>query len=148
MTFFSTRAWVLPVLLGALGSPAARAQTYLPTPHDARMKVQPQVPVQAYAFDLAQVKLLDSPFKAAEQADTKYLLKIEPDRLLADFRDHSGLQAKGKRYGGWESTGLAGHTLGHYLSACALAYASTGDAAFKQRVDYIVAQLDECQKAR
>jgi DUF1680 family protein len=147
MTFLPKRAWALPVLLGTLGF-AAQAQTYLPTPHDARMKVQPQVPVQAYAFDLAQVKLLDSPFKVAEQADTKYLLKIEPDRLLADFREHSGLKAKGVRYGGWESTGLAGHTLGHYLSACALAYASTGNAEFKQRVDYMVAQLAECQQAR
>ncbi|UOG77494.1 glycoside hydrolase family 127 protein (plasmid) [Hymenobacter tibetensis] len=140
-------SWLLPVLLGALGS-AAHAQTYLPTPHDARMKVHPKTPLQAYAFELQQVKLLDSPFKVAEQADTKYLLKIEPDRLLADFREHSGLQAKGKRYGGWESTGLAGHTLGHYLSACALAYASTGNIEFKRRVDYMVAQLDECQKAR
>ncbi|MFD1875681.1 beta-L-arabinofuranosidase domain-containing protein [Hymenobacter bucti] len=148
MMHFPKCAWVLPVLIGALGSSAAQAQTYLPTPHDARMKVQPQVPVKAYAFDLAQVKLLDSPFKVAEQADTKYLLKIEPDRLLADFRDHSGLKAKGTRYGGWESTGLAGHTLGHYLSACALAYASTGNAKFKQRTDYIVAQLEECQQAR
>jgi DUF1680 family protein len=147
MILFPKRTWVLSVLLGALGG-AAQAQTYLPTPHDARMKVQPQVPVQAYAFDLAQVKLLDSPFKVAEQADTKYLLKIEPDRLLADFREHSGLKAKGTRYGGWESTGLAGHTLGHYLSACALAYASTGNAEFKQRVDYLVAQLAECQQAR
>jgi DUF1680 family protein len=136
------------LLLAALAAPTAQAQTYLPTPRDARMKVQPQVPVKAYAFDLNQVKLLDGPFKIAEQADAKYLLKIEPDRLLADFREHSGLQAKGKRYGGWEATGLAGHTLGHYLSACALAYASTGNAEFKQRVDYIVAQLAECQKAR
>ncbi|WP_370550219.1 beta-L-arabinofuranosidase domain-containing protein [Hymenobacter sp. BT559] len=142
------RTWLLPALLAALSSPDVQAQTYLPTPRDARMKVQPQVPVRAYAFPLAQVQLLDGPFKVAEQADAKYLLKIEPDRLLADFREHSGLQAKGKRYGGWESTGLAGHTLGHYLSACALAYASTGQAEFKQRVDYIVAQLDECQQAR
>jgi DUF1680 family protein len=143
-----TRAALLPLLLAALGAPAAQAQTYLPTPRDARMKVQPQVPVKAYSFDLAQVKLLDSPFKVAEQADATYLLKIEPDRLLSDFREHSGLKAKGTRYGGWESTGLAGHTLGHYLSACALAYASTGNAEFKQRADYLVAQLDECQKAR
>jgi DUF1680 family protein len=148
MTLFSTRTWLLAALLGGVGSATAQAQTYLPIPKDARMKVQPQVPVQAYAFDLSQVKLLDSSFKVAEQADVKYLLKIEPDRLLADFREHSGLKAKGTRYGGWESTGLAGHTLGHYLSACALAYTSTGNAEFKQRADYIVAQLDECQKAR
>lgn len=148
MALLPKRICLLAVLLGATGGPTGWAQTYLPLSHDARMKVQPQVPVKAYAFGLTQVKLLDSPFKVAEQADASYLLKIEPDRLLADFREHSGLQAKGVRYGGWESSGLAGHTLGHYLSACALAYASTGNAEFKQRVDYLVAQLAECQQAR
>ncbi len=147
MSFPPKYAWLLPALLPVLGRPA-QAQTYLPTRHDARMKVQPRVPVRAYAFPLAQVRLLDGPFKVAEQADARYLLKIEPDRLLADFRTHSGLPAKGARYGGWESTGLAGHTLGHYLSACALAYAATGNPEFKQRVDYLVAQLAECQRAR
>ncbi len=40
-----------------------------------------------------------------------------------------------------------GHTLGHYLTACALMYASTGDEEFKKRCDYIVAELQECQNA-
>jgi len=60
-------------------------------------------------------------FKKAMEADARYLLSIEPDGLLADFREHAGLKAKAKRYGGWESSGLAGHTLGHYLSACSMA---------------------------
>ncbi len=54
------------------------------------------------------------------EADVRYLLVIEPDRLLADFREHAGLNAKGTHYGGWEHSGLAGHTLGNYLSACAM----------------------------
>jgi DUF1680 family protein len=149
MTLFLKRSWLLPALLGgALAGPAARAQSYVPTPHDARMRVQPRVAMPAYAFELSEVRLLDGPFKVAQQADVAYLRKIDADRLLADFRVHSGLAAKGQRYGGWESTGLAGHTLGHYLSACALAYASTGDPDFLQRVNYLVAELDECQRAR
>lgn len=148
MTSFLKCAWLLPVLGGALAGPVARAQSYVPTAHDARMRVQPRVALPAYAVELSQVRLLDGPFKEAQQADVAYLRKIEPDRLLADFRVHSGLAAKGQRYGGWESSGLAGHTLGHYLSACALAYASTGDPAFLQRVNYLVAELDECQRAR
>ncbi|MBN1513123.1 MAG: glycoside hydrolase family 127 protein, partial [Phycisphaerae bacterium] len=40
-----------------------------------------------------------------------------------------------------------GHTMGHYLSACALMYASTGDERLKARVDGIVADLAKCQKA-
>lgn len=112
------------------------------------MKVAPQVAVEAYPFDLRDVRLLDGPFKEAMEADARYLLQIEPDRLLSDFRVHSGLEAKGKKYGGWESSGLAGHTLGHYLSACAMEYASTGDARYLQRVNYIVDELQVCQAAR
>lgn len=112
------------------------------------MKVAPQVTVEAYPFDLRDVRLLDGPFKEAMEADARYLLQVEPDRLLSDFRVHSGLEAKGKKYGGWESSGLAGHTLGHYLSACAMEYASTGDVRYLQRVNYIVDELQVCQTAR
>src|SRR5437868_15188169 len=93
------------------------AQTYAPEWKDGRIKVKPAVAVKAYAFDISDVTLLPGLFTDAMNADVQYLLKIEPDRLLADFRTHSGLQAKGEKYGGWETSGLAGHTLGHYLSA-------------------------------
>ena len=54
---------------------------------------------------------------------------------------------RGDLYGGWESAGIAGHTLGHYLSAISQQYAATGDIRFKTRIDYIVAEMAECQKA-
>lgn len=92
--------------------------------------------------------LLESPFKQALEADTRYLLMLEPDRLLSQFRSHAGLQPKAERYGGWESSGLAGHTLGHYLSACALHYSATGEQEYLDRVNYIIDELEECQRAR
>jgi DUF1680 family protein len=124
------------------------SQSYVPEYGSRTMKVTPRVSVEAYPFDLKDVRLLDGPFKEAMEADARYLLQVEPDRLLSDFRVHSGLEAKGKKYGGWESSGLAGHTLGHYLSACAMEYASTGDDRYKQRVNYIVDELQSCQTAR
>ncbi len=102
---------------------------------------------QAEPFPLTQVRLLDSPFKQAMDLDGKYLLSLEPDRLLSWYRKEAGLQPKAPVYGGWESTGLAGHTLGHYLSACSLMYQSTGDTRFLERVNYIVGELAECQQA-
>lgn len=132
----------------ALGVSGAYSQSYVPGYGNRGMKVAPQVPVEAYPFDLKDVRLLDGPFKEAMEADARYLLQVEPDRLLSDFRIHSGLEAKGKKYGGWESSGLAGHTLGHYLSACAMEYASTGDVRYLQRVNYIVDELQVCQTAR
>ncbi|MBE7176697.1 MAG: glycoside hydrolase family 127 protein [Mucilaginibacter polytrichastri] len=136
------------VLFGLTATLATQAQSYVPEQNDARMKVKTAVPVQAYAFNLSEVKLLDGPFRKAMEADAAYLLKIEPDRLLSDFRVHSGLKPKAEKYGGWESSGLAGHTLGHYLSACAMQYAATKNKAFLDRVTYIVKELDTCQVAR
>lgn len=112
-----------------------------------RGDVKADVALQAEPFPLSQVKLLDGPFKQAMDLDGKYILSLEPDRLLSWFRKEAGLQPKAAVYGGWESSGLAGHTLGHYLSACSLMYASTGDVRFKDRVDYVVSQLAECQEA-
>ena len=103
--------------------------------------------LRAKAFDLAQVRLLDGPFKAAQGRDETYLLSLDPDRLLGGFRSEAGLVPKGDKYGGWEQQGVAGHTLGHYLSAVSLMYAATGDPRFKDRADYVVGQLAECQAA-
>jgi len=135
-------------VLSVFGVLGGYSQSYVPEYGSRSMKVAPQVAVEAYPFDLRDVRLLDGPFKEAMEADARYLLQVEPDRLLSDFRVHSGLEAKGKKYGGWESSGLAGHTLGHYLSACAMEYASTGDAKYLQRVNYIVDELQVCQAAR
>jgi uncharacterized protein len=98
-------------------------------------------------FDLKDVRLLDGPFKDAQDLHRTVLLKYEPDRLLSWFRKEAGLQSKAKVYEGWENKGIAGHTLGHYLSGCSLMYASTGDDEFKKRVNYIVRELAVCQNA-
>ncbi|MCX5757100.1 MAG: glycoside hydrolase family 127 protein [Candidatus Hydrogenedentes bacterium] len=105
------------------------------------------VALKAEPFATKDVRLLDGPFKDAMQRDADYLLKLEPDRLLAGFREGAGLPAKAQRYGGWEQQGVAGHTLGHYLSASAKMYAATGDDRFRERVAYIVDELGTCQAA-
>jgi len=124
------------------------AQSYVPEKQQPKMKQKPVVKVQAYSFNLRDVQLLDGPFKQAMEADARYLALLEPDRLLAGFREQAGLPAKGKRYGGWESSGLAGHTLGHYLSACAMHYAVTRDTLYLDKVNYIINELAECQPKR
>jgi len=73
--------------------------------------------------------------------------------MLHNFRINAGLEPKEPIYGGWESVktweGIRchGHTLGHYLTAASLMYASTGHEEMKHRVDYIVGELKECQDA-
>ena len=124
------------------------AQSYVPEWADGKEMVKTVVAIQAYPFDIRDVRLLDGPFKQAMEADARYLRVIDPDRLLSEFRVHAGLSPRAAKYGGWESSGLAGHTLGHYLSACSMQYASTGDTVFRNRVAYIVDELWACQQAR
>jgi DUF1680 family protein len=102
---------------------------------------------EAAPFAPADVRLLDGPFRRAMLRNADYLLSLEPDRLLHNFREFAGLAPKAPRYGGWEEAGIAGHTLGHYLSAISQQYAATGDARFKARIDYIVGELALCQQA-
>ena len=108
----------------------------------------PTPKIAAQPFDLADVRLLGGPFETAHLATEKYLISIDTNRLLAGFRINSGLPPKGEIYGGWETGGLAGHSLGHYLSACAQEYAHYGNKRFKVKVDEIVEGLGECQSAR
>ena len=42
---------------------------------------------------------------------------------------------------------IRGHTMGHYLSACALLYASTGDLEIKAKADALIDELKKCQDA-
>lgn len=114
---------------------------------ESKLAVHPVVPIKAEPFDLDRVRLLDGPFKAARDRDAAWLLSLDADRLLSGFRSVAGLEPKAAKYGGWESQGVAGHSLGHYLSACSQMYAATGDEKFNQRVGYIVDQLAECQAA-
>ena len=98
-------------------------------------------------FPLSQVRLKPSRFRTAMETNQRYLLSLEPDRLLHNFRAGASLEPKGAAYGGWEGAGIAGHSLGHYLSAVSLMWAQTGDPAFKQRAVYIVEELAACQAA-
>ncbi|BCM91041.1 hypothetical protein IAD21_02905 [Abditibacteriota bacterium] len=109
--------------------------------------VQSLVPLRARPFPLDCVRLLDGPFKHAQELDRKYLHFLDPDRFLHLFRVNAGLAPKGEIYGGWESRGVAGQTLGHYLSALAQMSAATGDAALHEKLNYIVSELAQCQTA-
>lgn len=111
------------------------------------MMVDIKVGTKAKPFDLKEVAVLGGPFKHAMDLNKEYLLQLEPDRLLARFREYAGLKTKSPQYEGWEGMSLSGHTLGHFLSGCSMLYAALGDARFKERIDYIVDELEICQNA-
>ncbi|TPG20010.1 glycoside hydrolase family 127 protein [Sphingomonas koreensis] len=132
----SRRAFLASASVVALAGPVA-ARGAIATPR-----------IRARPVPLGNVRLTASPFLDAVERNRLFLLSLDPDRLLHNFRAGAGLKPKAPVYGGWEARGIAGHTLGHYLSACALMHAQTGDAAVRERIAYIVAELAECQKAR
>jgi DUF1680 family protein len=105
------------------------------------------VSFRALPFSLSDVRLLDGPFLHATELNSHILLDYEPDRLLARFYTEAGLKPKAEHYLGWENESLAGHSLGHYLSACSMMYQTTGDTRFLERVNYIVNELKIIQDA-
>ena len=106
-----------------------------------------QAPPRVSVFDLSDVHLLAGPFRHAMEMDQAYLLILKPDRLLSRCREYAGLIPRDSTYGGWEKEALSSHFVGHYLSACALQFRGTGDRRFLDRINYVVDQLAECQKA-
>src|SRR4051812_4525513 len=93
----------------------------------------------AERFPLSDVRLTGGPFLAAQNANERYLMALDPDKLLAPFRREAGLPLPKPSYDNWESSGLDGHMGGHYLSALALMVAATGDAQVLERLRYTIA---------
>ncbi len=68
-----------PLLAEAAGSPRAPANT-------AVIKARP-LPMEA-------VRLTGGPLAHAQQLDARYLLELEPDRMLAYYRKRAGLPSR------------------------------------------------------
>lgn len=98
-------------------------------------------------FDVDQVKLLYGPFKDAQDLDKKYLLSLQPEKLLSRFRATAGLDSLVPAYKGWEAGELRGHFTGHYLSACAIMYSATGDEQLNRNIVQMIVGLKQCQDA-
>lgn len=112
-----------------------------------KYRVDSQVDLKASPFRLSDVRILkDNPFYHAMEVNAKYLLELEPDRLLHRWRKNAGLEPKAPIYGGWEQN--SSHMLGHYLSACAMMYAASGEEEFLRRTNYIVNELALYQAQR
>lgn len=104
--------------------------------------------LKARPLPLNSVRLIGGPLKNAQDLDAKYLLELEPDRMMVFLRQRAGLNPKAEGYGGWDGGNgkqLTGHIAGHYLSGVSLMYAATGDVRFKERADYLVKELKEVQ---
>jgi DUF1680 family protein len=140
-------AALMPV--GALATPF-QDPVVNPAEKDGKSTGREKVPWSLLPFPMQQVRLGEGPCKLAMEADRQYLRSLPPDRLLHTFRINAGIASSAQPLGGWEAPDceLRGHYAGgHYLSACALMYASTGDEELKANGNTVVAELAKCQEA-
>ncbi|MDF2872374.1 MAG: putative glycosylase [Anaerocolumna sp.] len=97
------------------------------------------------AFPLDEIVLnSSSPYTDNRERTLDYLLLLDDDRMLYNFRAAYGNDTKGaKPLGGWEEPSglLRGHSTGHYLSALALAYGSTQDSRLMEKINYLITEL-------
>lgn len=103
-------------------------------------------------FKLDEVNVTNEYYDNISQKDIDFLKTFDADRLLSRFRETAGIDTKGVGpYNGWENSYIGGHTLGHYLTACAQAYLTADDEAdriwMKAQLDELVSGLKECQDA-
>jgi DUF1680 family protein len=119
------------------------------TPRSNNKKSREKIGWKVQPFPMAQVKLRSGPLKDAMEINRNYLTEVPNDRLLHMFRVTAGLPSTAEPLGGWEAPDceLRGHfSGGHYLSACALMYASSKDEQLKAKGDELVRELARCQK--
>jgi uncharacterized protein len=117
---------------------------------DGKPVTREKVSWKVFPFPMKQVRLGQGPCRVAMEADRQYLHSLPPDRLLHTFRVNAGITSFAQPLGGWEAPDceLRGHYAGgHYLSAAALMYASTGDEDLKKNGNTVVAELGKCQAA-
>jgi DUF1680 family protein len=121
-----------------------------PKKKDGKPVNREKISWKALPFPMKQVRLGEGPCKVAMEADRQYLHSLTPDRLLHTFRINAGIASSAQPLGGWEEPKceLRGHYAGgHYLSACALMYASSGDEDLKNNGNAVVTELGKCQAA-
>ena len=101
-------------------------------------------------FPLGAVRLAPGIFQEQTEINSRYLDSLTADRLLHTFRLTAGIPSSATPYKGWEdpTCELRGHFAGgHFLSAVALASATSGNDVLKKKGDDVVAGLAQCQKA-
>ncbi|GAA0309683.1 hypothetical protein GGQ92_001291 [Gracilibacillus halotolerans] len=94
---------------------------------------------------MENTKLLNGLFKQSQEKGKKYLVDLDVDRLMAPCYEAVNQTPKKERYGGWEQQSIAGHSLGHWLSAAAVMYHATEDVKLKEKLIYALEEMEKVQ---
>jgi uncharacterized protein len=94
---------------------------------------------------MVNVTLLEGIFKESQDKGKEYLIYLDVDRLMAPCYESASQTPKKPRYGGWENTAIAGHSVGHWLSAASTMYAVTKEDELLKKIEYAVNELAHVQ---
>ncbi|MGN1116860.1 MAG: LamG-like jellyroll fold domain-containing protein, partial [Candidatus Ornithomonoglobus sp.] len=73
-------------------------------------------------YSMSDVLMTNEYLINANEKMTAYLKKFDVDTSVSGFRRTAGLSSGSVTYGGWETSLIAGHGIGHFVSALAQGY--------------------------
>lgn len=117
---------------------------------DETVKFEKVLPQVLKTVSLESVSLTQgTPFFEAQQNRLAFLLNVNDDQMLYNFRSAANMDTLGApEMIGWDAPNslLKGHTTGHYLSALAKCYAVTNNKEILNKINYMVQELKKVQE--
>ncbi|GAA2806251.1 beta-L-arabinofuranosidase domain-containing protein [Saccharopolyspora taberi] len=140
--------------LGAASAVLPAFSSLLPASAQASPAGSAAPQARLHPFPLSDVALGDGLFADKRGLLLDFVRGYDENRLLQVFRSNAYLPTGGAvAPGGWEGLdgagngNLRGHFTGHFMTALAQAYASTGEPEFERKLRTLIAALHECREA-
>lgn len=96
-------------------------------------------------YNMANVEMTNSYLINGTEKMEDYLKAFDIDKCVSGFRRTAGLSSTSDTYGGWETSLIAGHAIGHYTTALAQGYNNTGDTELLEKSNALIDALYEAQ---
>ncbi|MGM9937205.1 MAG: beta-L-arabinofuranosidase domain-containing protein, partial [Candidatus Ornithomonoglobus sp.] len=100
-------------------------------------------------YSMSDVLMTNEYLINANKKMVMYLKKFDVDTSVSGFRRTAGLSSTSSTYGGWETSLIAGHGIGHFVSALAQGYKySTASAADNELLTLSDEMIDALYEAQ
>ncbi len=96
-------------------------------------------------YSMTDVEMKDDYLINGTEKMAAYLNDFDINKLASGFRRTAGLSQTSDTYGGWETSLIAGHAVGHYMTAVAQGYNNTGDEGLLKMSNALIDALYEAQ---
>lgn len=96
-------------------------------------------------YSMPEVEMKDEYLINGTEKMADYLKDFDVAKLASGFRRTAGLSSTSNTYGGWETSLIAGHAVGHYMTAVAQGYNNTGDEGLLKMSNDLIDALYEAQ---